>query len=43
LGKTAEYDQKSLFANFQILMEMGTEICDPSDQNQAYPTFFIFY
>jgi len=26
-GKTAERDQKSLFAHFQILIEMGSEIC----------------
>ena len=26
-GKTAKRDQKSLFAHFQILIEMGSEIC----------------
>jgi|SRR6218665_1642701 len=26
-GKTAKCDQKSFFARFQILMEMGLEIC----------------
>jgi len=27
VGKTGKYDQKSLFAHFGILLEMGTEIC----------------
>jgi len=27
VGKTAKYVQKSSFAHFQILLEMGTEIC----------------
>ena len=26
-GKTAKCDQKSFFAHFQILMEMGSAIC----------------
>jgi len=26
VGKTAEYVQKPVFANFQILLEMSTEI-----------------
>ena len=27
LGKTAKHDQKSFFAYFQTLLEMGIEIC----------------
>jgi len=26
-GKTAKYDQKSFFAHFHILLEMGTQMC----------------
>ena len=27
VGKTAKYDQTSFFTHFQILMELGIELC----------------
>ena len=39
-GKTAKCDQKSFFAHFQILMEMGSEICLTFDEIHCLNVYF---